>query len=117
LKFPRAARITRRQDIDRIRKEGRTLKTSSLVLRVSSSPFAFLRAGIVVPRYGQTAVRRNRLKRQLREVVRHELLPLAGNRDVVIWALPPAYRMTLPDLAATLRRLAERMDGRSPLAP
>lgn len=110
--YPRAARITRRQDIDRIRKEGRTLKTSSLVLRVSSSPFAFLRVGIVVPKYGQTAVRRNRLKRRLREVIRTEWLPGEGNRDVVIWALPPAYRMTLEDLTTTLRRLAGRMAER-----
>ncbi len=62
-----------------------------------------------MPKYGQTAVRRNRLKRRLREVVRHEVLPLAGNRDVVIWALPPAYRMTQQDLTSTLRRLTGRM--------
>lgn len=109
MKFPRSARITRRQDIERIRKEGRTLKTSSLVLRVSSSPFAFVRVGVVVPRYGQTAVRRNQLKRRLREIVRHELLSDHGSRDVVIWAMPPAYRRTLQDLTQTLRRLAGRM--------
>ena len=65
-----------------------------------------------MPKYGQTAVRRNRLKRRLREVIRTEWLPGAGNRDVVIWALPPAYRMTLEDLTTTLRRLAERMAER-----
>jgi ribonuclease P protein component len=107
--YPRAARVTRRQDIDRIRKEGRTLKASGLVLRMSSSPFDFLRVGVVVPKYGQTAVRRNQLKRRLREVVRREWLPTMGNRDVVIWAMPPAYRMTMQDLTSTLRQLAERM--------
>lgn len=71
--------------------------------------------GLVVPRYGQTAVRRNQVKRRLRELVRRELLALPGNRDVVIWALPPAYRMTLEDLALTLRQLARRMgEGRTP---
>lgn len=53
--------------------------------------------GLVVPKYGRSAVRRNRVKRQLREWVRLELLPLLQERsdiramDVVIRARQPAY--------------------------
>jgi ribonuclease P protein component len=79
---------------------------------VSSSPFLYQRVGVIVPKYGRTAVERNRLKRRLREAVRAILLPLGGNRDVVIWAQPPAYKLGMEDLTSTLRRLVERMSER-----
>jgi ribonuclease P protein component len=68
------------------------------------------RIGIVVPKHGQTAVRRNRLKRQLREGARLGLLPsLEGTAvqavDVVIRARREAYDAP----AATLRRELEKM--------
>lgn len=68
-----------------------------------------MRVGVVVPKFGHTAVERNRLKRRLRELVRDQLLPLARGCDVVIWALPPAYRQTFEQLAVTLRTVVDRM--------
>jgi ribonuclease P protein component len=55
----------------------------------------------VVPRYKHSAVRRNRVKRWLRELVRLELLPaLRANSpyDVAIRSRPNAYEATLGDL-------------------
>jgi ribonuclease P protein component len=68
-----------------------------------------MRVGIVVPRYGRTAVDRNRLKRRLRELVRGHLLPLDGAFDVVIWARHGAYELSFKALKATLTRLAARI--------
>lgn len=58
------------------------------------SPGPNARAGIIVPRYGHTIVRRNRLKRQLREFVRLYWLPASSDGsggDIVIRARPGAY--------------------------
>ncbi len=49
------------------------------------------RAAIVVPRFGHTAVERNRLKRRLREIVRLCWLPGADPLDLVLRARPSAY--------------------------
>jgi ribonuclease P protein component len=56
------------------------------------------RVGIVVPKHGRTAVDRNRLKRQLRELVRIELLPDMGSLDMVIRARDNAYGASFTDL-------------------
>ncbi len=64
------------------------------------------RVGIVVPRYRQTAVARNRLRRRLRELVRRRILGGLGSIDLVIRARPDAYRATFVDLAQELETLA-----------
>lgn len=53
-----------------------------------------MRVGIVVPRYGHSAVERNRLKRRLRNIVRMQLLPVIPvGLDVVVRAGPAAYEV------------------------
>lgn len=70
-----------------------------------------MRVGVVVPRFGHSAVERNRLKRRLREHVRSQLLPRQLAMDVVIWAQAPAYRLSFADLGAALTRVMGRMDA------
>jgi ribonuclease P protein component len=48
--------------------------------------------GIIVPRHGNTAVERNRVKRLIREVVRTEVLAGLPPMDIVIRVGPEAYR-------------------------
>jgi ribonuclease P protein component len=67
--------------------------------------------GFIVPRYGQSAVDRNRLKRRLRELVRTEMLPALGPRDVVLRAAPRAYRLAFDALREELQQLRERIAG------
>lgn len=71
------------------------------------------RVGFVVPKYKHTAVDRNRLKRRLRELVRLRLLPQWRERtapsrsaDVVVRALPSAYRMDMAELTTQVDRMA-----------
>lgn len=68
------------------------------------------RIGIVVPRYGHTAVDRNRVKRRLREIVR---VGMIGRRtelqaDIVMHALPAAYEATFAALRTELVTLCTR---------
>ena len=69
------------------------------------------RAGIVVPRYGNTIVRRNRLKRHLRECVRTMWLPTAGvgeaAEDMLIRARPAAYDLDFEEIREAFRRCTE----------
>ena len=57
------------------------------------------RVGVIVPRYRQSAVARNLVKRRLRELVRQELLPHLRGAEIVLRARPEAYGAT----AAALR--------------
>lgn len=70
-----------------------------------------------MPRYSHGAVDRNRVKRRLREIARLELLPLLAEgpsggspRDVVIRALPAAYRRDQRELAAEVAQAMRRLE-------
>jgi ribonuclease P protein component len=58
-----------------------------------------MRVGLVVPRFKQSAVARNRLKRRLRELTRLRLLPADLAADVVLRIRPGAYLATFEALA------------------
>jgi ribonuclease P protein component len=57
---------------------------------------------MVVPKYGKTAVARNRLRRRIREIVRRRVLGGVGPVDLVVKARTEAYASGFDDLAADL---------------
>ena len=71
--------------------QGKRLRTKHLEVRILASPLLQPRVGFVVPRYNHSAVDRNRLKRQLREIVRTSILGGLPAVDVVIKTRPSAY--------------------------
>lgn len=70
-----------------------------------------MRLALVVPRHGQTAVRRNKLKRQLREISRVEVLPRKASYDVLMRARREAYRAPFPELRDAIRAAARALEG------
>lgn len=74
------------------------------------SPAGRVRVAIVVPKFGFSAVRRNRLKRQLRELVRAEVLPRPVARDVLLRARREAYAASFPQLRDDMTRVALALD-------
>ncbi len=89
------------------------MRTASLDVRTIASLHALARVGVVVPRYGHSAVDRNRLKRRLRELIRVELLPVITAIDVVLRTAPRAYDRTFEVLRAEVRKLAHQIGSKS----
>jgi ribonuclease P protein component len=92
-----------------IQREGKQLRSTYVVARTTASPFGFLRAGIVVPKHGHTAVKRNQLKRRLRELTRLRLVPLGASCDVVLRARHEAYAGSFEDLQRDVERIADQL--------
>lgn len=65
--------------------------------------------GIVVPRFGHSAVDRNRLKRRLREITRVELLPGLASVDLLVRTRAEAYGATFEALRSQLLRVRARL--------
>lgn len=63
-----------------------------------------MRVGLIVPLFNHSAVARNRVKRQLRELSRLQLLPAALPLDVVIRIRPEAYSAGFDMLADDVMR-------------
>ena len=78
-------------------------------IRACASPLGFPRVGIVVPRHGQSAVLRNRLKRRLREIVRQDFLHGERGLDVVIKTAPAAYAATFAELRTEMNGALSRL--------
>lgn len=68
-----------------------------------------LRVAIVVPRYGHTAVDRNRLKRRLRELARVRLLPTAATGDLLLRAKRETYDASFDALHDAVAQLAQSL--------
>ena len=66
----------------------------------------FPRVAIVVPKFGFTAIRRNRLKRRLRELARLYILPKPVSRDVLVRARRDAYAATFEALRTDILTIA-----------
>ena len=100
--LPRESRLAHKADFDAVYREGRK--------RTSREFAVFLRAnGLPVSRFGWsikkalgTAVRRNRMRRRLREIVRLHRREIAGGWDVVIH---PRASVATADFAALTSEL------------
>ena len=78
-------------------------------IRACASPLGFPRVGIIVPRHGQSAVLRNRLKRRLREIVRQDFLDGERGLDVVVKTAPGAYAATFAELRTEINGALSRL--------
>jgi ribonuclease P protein component len=65
--------------------------------------------GVVVPRFKQTAVARNVVKRRLRDLARTELLPNMPALDLVIRAFPGAYGASYDTLRAAVQHAGRQL--------
>lgn len=81
--------------------QGKRRRTDHLDLFTRPSPVACSRLAVIVPRYRHTAVRRNLLRRRIREIGRRQVMPvLAEATDIAVRARPSAYEASFE----TLRR-------------
>ena len=90
--------------------QGKRLRTKHLDVRILASPRFHPRVGFVVPKYGRTAVNRNRIKRQLREIVRTSILTGLPPVDVVIKVYPNVYAAPFSELADELLEMLSTVE-------
>ncbi|MBA2585257.1 MAG: ribonuclease P protein component [Chthoniobacterales bacterium] len=109
LDFPRARRLTRPAEFVRVKRDGRTEKGRLLTLGalVVADSLRF-RAGFVTSKRVGGAVVRNRIRRQLREIVRRHQGELRDGVWLVVVARPAAARVGLGALEDEWLRLATR---------
>jgi ribonuclease P protein component len=73
------------------------------------SPVGHVRVAIVVPKFSFTIVRRNKLKRRLRELTRLHVLPRDCSCDLVIRARRETYDATFDGLRDEIQALATQL--------
>ncbi len=85
----RAHRLSRQKDFDAVFQRGALVQDEFLVIRFSSNRRAISRFGLVISaKTAKKAVVRNRLKRQLNEIIRARLGNIISGKDFVLVAKP-----------------------------
>ncbi len=117
--FPRAARLLKRSDFERVYKQGRRHFSSHMTVFYlpqadAASPEQSARVGFTVGRVLGGAVDRNRIKRRLREAVRLRRAVLKGGAvDVVInpkkSALTVEFSVVLEEVGRALEAIAKKL--------
>jgi ribonuclease P protein component len=100
----RSRRLSLASEIQKVVRSGRRHRTKTLHISWLPNGLKHARLAVVVPRFGNTAVARNKLRRQLREIVRRRLLPSLMPIDLVISSRAAAYRAQFRELAAELEQ-------------
>jgi ribonuclease P protein component len=119
LRFPKTAKLLRHADFQRVYKQGRRHFAAHMTVfylrRDVASPTSAgngPRVGLTVGRVLGGAVERNRIKRRLREAVRHHLATLAIGVDVVInpkkSALTEEFAILNSEVARAFQVIAEK---------
>jgi ribonuclease P protein component len=101
-------RLVSEADFRRVRQEGRSWSHPLLVLHVRRSSGQTFRAGVSVGKRFGGAVRRNRLRRQVRELLRARLPELSPGWDVVISPRQQAGSATFAELGDAVDLLLGR---------
>jgi ribonuclease P protein component len=116
--FPKSARLLRRSEFDALKEHGHRFAEGPLSASWTPRPVGTTpgmrrtatRVGIAVSSKVGHAVVRNRIKRRLREAIRHEL-HLLPPVDLVLVARASATRATVAELRAWLRRAGNRIEA------
>lgn len=80
-------------------------------MRRLDSTHGVVRVAIVVPKFGFSAVRRNKLKRQLRELTRTHVLPRAASADILLRAKRETYAATFEGLRQDVGGVATSLES------
>jgi ribonuclease P protein component len=113
--FPRAARLLKHSDFDRVYKLGRRHFSSHMTVFYLRQAEGGARVGFTVGRVLGGAVERNRIKRRLREAVRlrRSVLKGAGAVDVVInpkkSVLTLEFSVVLEEVGRALDAIAKKL--------
>jgi ribonuclease P protein component len=110
LSFPKARRLTRTAEFERVRKEGRVWRGSSIKMVVAPAPSdtESMRGAIITSRKVGGAVRRNRVRRRLREILRCHQHEIRDGIWVLVIASPQTAGVTYRRLEDEWLRLARR---------
>ncbi|MCB9780445.1 MAG: ribonuclease P protein component [Alphaproteobacteria bacterium] len=112
LRFSRDLRLRKRADYQRVQGNGRRHRERDLLLLYLPSDEPGTRVGITASRKVGGAVVRNRVKRWLREAIRHEHHALPAGLDVVIIAHASAADAGADGLRGQVRQAFGRIGRR-----
>ncbi len=108
--LPRANRLRKNDDFQRVRSQGRSWDNRWLVLGAAPNQVGRVRVGIIVSRHIGGAVRRNRVRRLIGEAVRRRLDQIPPGWDLVWIARRPLAEAKFAQVDQAVTQLLARAE-------
>lgn len=111
-RLPRRCRIRAKRDFDRIFAQRRSAADKLLIVYVGENNMPHARIGLAVSRRVGNAIRRNRIRRCIREAFRLHQADIPTGVDIICVARPTDTTPTMPDYAESLVKLIKKAFGK-----
>jgi ribonuclease P protein component len=109
--------LTRRQDFESVFKDGIALASKYLVIYAKDNNFDYNRLGLSVSKKIGGAVKRNRIKRLLREAIRKLSGEFPLNYDFVIVARKASVEGELDDFIRDIKKFIRKIKKQNNFSP
>ena len=103
-------RLKKKKDFEKLFKEGKSFKEKFLVLKINKNNLSNNRFGFIVSKkISKKAVVRNKIKRQLREIIRKEIKNYQKGFDVAVIALPDIVLKDFKEITQALESVLKKI--------
>ena len=107
--LPKANRLKKKKDFERVFKTGKGFKDNFLFLKLARNNLKIIRFGFVVGKnFSKKAASRNRIKRRLRGLVKNKLSETKPGFDVVLVVAKGLGIKDFRELAETINKLFKK---------
>jgi ribonuclease P protein component len=101
--LPIKHRLKKKKDFEIIFKQGKNIKNKLFFLKFLSTQNNYSRIGIVVSKkIAKQAVKRNKIKRQLRAATKKVIEAFSSKVDIIIIALPPIKKARYQEIEQSI---------------
>jgi len=108
--LPKENRLKKKKDFEKLFKEGKSFREKFLVLRINENNLNKNRFGFIVSKkISKKAVTRNKIKRQLREIVREKINDFEKGFDVAILALSGIELKSFKEISQVLGDILKKI--------
>ncbi len=96
-------RLIKKKDFEKVFKEGKGYRKDFLFLKTNKNDLDFTRFGFIVSKkISNKAVARNKIKRQLREIVRKKIPEIKKGIDVIVIAMSGIEIQSFQEIEKTI---------------
>ena len=111
--FPKNQRITDKKDFDLIFKKGRKAYSPFFGVRTIPNNLDIQRFAVLVSKkVSKKAVKRNRIKRVIREAIKTNASLFPENTDTVLYVTPKALNITLDTAQKEVLKIAKSLENK-----
>lgn len=102
-------RLRLKRDFEKVFKQGKGFRQNFLFLKMMENDLSETRFGFIVSKkISNKAVIRNKIRRQLREIVRNQLSQIKKGLDIVLVVLPEIKNKEFQEIEQTVNELFKK---------